>query len=317
MYGILQVTIIWFFCSLIGEQTFIHIENGTQHSSKSGAQEHLLGWTLFLAWINLTLFLGRFDIFGVHIYRSFHVIKNVAWSMSVYLPSLGAFAIAFHCFLRNDDIFEGPFASILKTLSMVLGEFNVEGRFLYDPVANVNGSQFSVQLLFLMFIIYGAVIVMNLITAWIVVNQQDADSQIILVKSRIEEIIGSTEITVFLKKGKKVGPSTLSVIPTEDSSDNCFIIMLRHFYRSLMKGQFSQQLLNSPVFWAIDSKKEEEKKLLSYVPLEIIDLTLERLDAKKEKRSKLKDRITEVQKETQEKVEKLLKANRIEKIFTI
>ena len=234
--------------------------------------------------------------------------------MSVYLPSLGAFAIAFHCFLRNDAIFEGPFASILKTLSMVLGEFNVEGRFLYDPVAKVNGSQFSVQLLFLMFIIYGSVIVMNLITAWIVVNQQDADSQIILVKSRIEEIIGSTEITFFLKKGKKVGPSTLSVIPTEDSSDNCFITMLRHFYRSLMKGQFSQQLLNSPVFWVIE--KEEEKHLLSYVPLEIIDLTLERLDAKKEKRSKLKDQITEVQKETQEKVEKLLKSNRIERRFT-
>ena len=82
-----------------------------------------------------------------------------------------------------------------------------------------------------------------------------------------------------------------------------------------MKGQFSQQLLNSPVFWVIE--KEEEKHLLSYVPLEIIDLTLERLDAKKEKRSKLKDRITDVQKETQEKVEKLLKANRIEKRFTI
>ena len=82
-----------------------------------------------------------------------------------------------------------------------------------------------------------------------------------------------------------------------------------------MKEQFSQQLLNSPVFWVIE--KEEEKHLLSYVPLEIIDLTLERLDAKKEKRSKLKDRITDVQKETQEKVDKLLKANRIEKRFTI
>ena len=235
--------------------------------------------------------------------------------MSVYLPSLGAFAIAFHCFLRNDPIFEGPFAAILKTLSMVLGEFNVEGRFLYDAVADNNGSQFSVQLLFLMFIIYGSVIVMNLITAWIVVNQQDADSQIILVKSRIEEIIGSTEITFFLKKGKEVGPSSLRIVPTEDSSDNCFVTMLRHFYRSLMKGQFSQQLLNSPIFWVI----KDEKNLLSYVPLEIIDLTLERLDAKKEKRSNLKDRITEVQKETQEKVEKLLKANSgmIGKRFTI
>ena len=287
---------------------------------KSGAQEHLLGWTLFLAWINLTLFLGRFDIFGVHIYRSFHVIKNVAWSMSVYLPSLIAFAISFHCFLRNDIIFEGPFASILKTLAMVLGEFNVEGRFLYDHVAGINGSQYSVQLLFIMFIIYGSVIVMNLITAWIVVNQQDADSQIILVKSRIEEIIGSTEIyTSFLKKSKEVGPSALSVVPTDDSLDNCFVTLCRRFYRSLMKGQFSQQLLNSPVFWVINSTKEEEKNLLSYVPLEIIDLTLERLDAKKVKRSELKNRITAVQKETQEKVEKLLKTNSgmIEKRFTI
>ena len=62
-----------------------------------------------------------------------------------------------------------------------------------------------------------------------------------------------------------------------------------------------------------------EKNLLSYVPLEVIDLTLERLDAKKEKRSNLKDRITEVQKETQEKVEKLLEANSgmIQKRLTI
>ena len=290
-----------------------------EHKDKSGLQEHLLGWTLFMAWINLTLFLARFDIFGIHIYRSFHVIKNVAWSMSVYLPSLGAFAIAFHCFLRNDDIFQGPFASILKTLAMVQGEFNVEGRFLYDAVAKVDGSQFSVQLLFLMFIIYGSVIVMNLITAWIVVNQQDVDSQIILVKSKMEEIIGSTEITSFRKKEGKEdrGPSTLKVVPTEDSSDNCFVTMLRHFYRSLMKGQFNQQLLNSPIFWVIDSKNKEENNLLSYVPLEIIDLTLVRLDAKKEKRSELKDRITKVQKETQEKVDKLLKANRIEKRFII
>ena len=37
---------------------------------KSGWQEHLLGWAIFLAWIDLTIILGRFDIFGRHIYRS-------------------------------------------------------------------------------------------------------------------------------------------------------------------------------------------------------------------------------------------------------
>merc|ERR1711963_1319695 len=55
-------------------------------------------------------------------------MKNVAWSMAVFVPSLVAFAIAFHCFLRNDPIFEGPVASVLKTFAMVLGEFNIEGK---------------------------------------------------------------------------------------------------------------------------------------------------------------------------------------------
>ena len=59
-------------------------------AEKSGRQEHLLGWALFLAWIDLTMFLGRFDLFGRHIYRSWHVMKNVAWSMTVYIPVLMA-----------------------------------------------------------------------------------------------------------------------------------------------------------------------------------------------------------------------------------
>jgi hypothetical protein len=32
-------------------------------------KEHLLGWALFLAWIDLTMLLGKFDRYGRHIYR--------------------------------------------------------------------------------------------------------------------------------------------------------------------------------------------------------------------------------------------------------
>ena len=32
-------------------------------------QGHFLGWSLFLAWFDFTMFLGRFDLFGKHIYR--------------------------------------------------------------------------------------------------------------------------------------------------------------------------------------------------------------------------------------------------------
>ena len=166
----------------------------------SGIQEHLLGWALYLAWLNLTIFLGRFDLFGKHIYRSWHVLKNVAVSMIVYIPILMAFATGFHCFLKNHPTFEGPVASLLKVLTMVLGEFDFEDNFVYDKVTKIHGSNVSVQFMFIVFIVQGSMIIMNLITAWIVVNQQDAtETKLILAKQRIEEISGMTQIMDVMK----------------------------------------------------------------------------------------------------------------------
>ena len=282
----------------------IFFSTAPNHVLKSGAQEHLLGWALFLAWLDFTMFLGRFDLFGRHIYRSFHVMKNVAWSMLVYLPSLIAFALAFHCFLDNDPIFEGPTASIIKTVAMLLGEFNYEGRFLYDYVEDVNGSQFSVQVLYVLFIIYGSVIVMNLITAWIVVNQRDANSEIILAEQQIEEITGSTEVTNCCgseAEGNNVPPK-LSVKPVHNKEENCCMSFIRKQYRNLMKGLFDPQLLNLDIFWVI--KDKEEKHRLPYVPLEIIELTIDRLTAKKENKLKLMESIKEVLEEAKKNMER-------------
>merc|ERR1719362_1705136 len=211
-------------------------------AEKSGRQEHLLGWALFLAWIDLTMFLGRFDLFGRHIYRSWHVMKNVAWSMTVYIPVLMAFATAFHCFLKNDEIFEGTVASILKVLTMVLGEFDFTDHFVYDKVKENHGSNFSVQIMFVMFIIYGSMIIVNLITAWIVVNQRDAqDTEVILAMQRIEEISGMTNLFAYCskkpeeesKKNSNV-PSTLKIaISSDEKSEDysCFKIKYRNFLK--------------------------------------------------------------------------------------
>ena len=54
-----------------------------------------------------------------------------------------------------------------------------------------------------MFFIYGTIIIANLITAWIVVNQKDADTEIILAKQRIEEITGSSEVSKEIPQGEK------------------------------------------------------------------------------------------------------------------
>jgi hypothetical protein len=50
---------------------------------------------------------------------------------------------------------------------------------------------------------------------------------------------------------------------------------LRHIWRGFMKGLISAKLVTAPIFWVIKGTKEEIK-LLPYVSVEIIELTLER-----------------------------------------
>ena len=51
-----------------------------------------------------------------------------------------AFATGFHCFLSYNPVFEGSVSSVIKVLTMVLGEYDFEDNFLYD---NVKGNSAS------------------------------------------------------------------------------------------------------------------------------------------------------------------------------
>ena len=92
---------------------------------------HFLGWALFLSWWNLTLILGRFDIFGRNIYLAWHVMSDVAWSLVVYIPSFVAFACSFYCFWIENEALTGFLTSTIQILMMMIGELEVpkEGSF--------------------------------------------------------------------------------------------------------------------------------------------------------------------------------------------
>ena len=280
---------------------FIMIKSSKDCGTYSGLQMHLLGWALFLAWIDLTLFLGRFDVFGKHIYRSWHVMKNVAWSMIVYIPILLAFAFAFHCFLKNDEIFEGTTASVLKVLTMVLGEFDFEDHYVYDKVKETNGSQFSVQIMFVMFMIYGGMIIVNLITAWIVVNQKNSETERILAKQRIQEISGMTYMFAYCsdKKGSINVPSTLHISSIKDSKDLKGFSRVFQFFRDLKRWlldfSFDTHMLRSSTLWEINTDDTTFKKLPPHAPISLIELTLARLAMKKKKRLELMECIKQIQ----------------------
>ena len=112
---------------------------------KNEYQLSILGWALFLAWIDMTMFLGRFDLFGKNIYSTWRIVKNVFWPIVVYIPTIMAFGTAFNCFLSHNPVFEGSVASIIKVLTMVLGEYDFEDNFLYDKVKENGDKYISVQ----------------------------------------------------------------------------------------------------------------------------------------------------------------------------
>ena len=114
-------------------------------SKKNEYQSSILGWALFLAWTDLTFFLGRFKIFGGSIYTTWRIAQNVFWPVMAYIPSIMAFGTAFHCFLSHNSVFEGSVSSLLKVFTMVIGEYDFEDNFLYDKVTENGDSYISVQ----------------------------------------------------------------------------------------------------------------------------------------------------------------------------
>ena len=278
-------------------------------TERNQLKRHLFGWTLFLAWINLTIFLGRFDIFGKHIYRSWHVMKNVAWSLMVYIPIIVAFACAFHVFLMYNEIFQGSVASILKVLTMILGEFDFGDNFVYDKVDQLDGSNWSVQILLILFIFYGSFIIMNLITAWIVINQRDAnETELILAKQRIEEISGVTRFTTILTfccpMGNNDLPSKLCIQPIDESESVDFCKKLWFDLKSWLDDDSSAKLCWIKNHHDYDF---ECKNLFRNVWITTaIGATIKMLGAKKAKQLELIKTIKEIHQNTEKDLKTLL-----------
>ena len=269
--------------------------------------EDFLGWTLFFAWMNLTIFLGRFDVFGKHIYRSWHVMKNVAFSMVVYIPVMIAFAAAFHCFLIYNDTFEGPVASFFKVLTMILGEFDFQDNFVYDNVKEVKGSKWSIQILLIMFIVYGSLIIMNLITAWIVTNQTD-QTDVILARQRNQEISG---IPTFSTVVAHEQPSKLCIRKTK-TNGNYFVRKWRQFKAYLADDSTAEVwMINEHHFYVCQSESFKKPKIPvpSYTRALVLP-TIEMIRRKKVRQNELIKAIKELQKQNENKFDELMAAEK-------
>ena len=93
---------------------------------------HFGAWAVFLAWIHLTNFLGSNSLFGKYIIMAFNVLPEVFRMFFVFLPSFLAFVFSFNMMLKGNETFHDLKNTLLKTFTMMTGEFEFDTLFGFD-----------------------------------------------------------------------------------------------------------------------------------------------------------------------------------------
>lgn len=126
--------------------------------------------TVFFGWLGLTLQLARFPAVGMYIQLSIMVFKQLVLSLMVFMTILLAFSFSFHLSLRKHHVYDNALTSFLKTITMMVGEFNFDYDFTFESVRDVGGSNGVVQALLMLFILMVTITIANLIIAIVIEN---------------------------------------------------------------------------------------------------------------------------------------------------
>ena len=125
---------------------------------------HLSVWSVFLAWIELNLLLGRFPSIGIYIHMFTNVFNKLLLFIMVYSPVLIAFSLAFNLLFPYKQAFDSP---LLKILAMMIGEFEYS-TFLFfekDTFQQDKHSYLTTQAIFLLFVMFVSIVIGNLLVA--------------------------------------------------------------------------------------------------------------------------------------------------------
>jgi len=158
----------WIQCFLISTSVVFSIYSECDF----GLATHAAAWMVFLVWIDLTLYIGKLDIIGEYIYMSVIVSKTIFCVLFIYVPSYLAFTFGFYILLKSNPAFDSYTATFIRILAMKAGELDYKDDFSYYEIEKNGGANYSVQMMFVFFLICISLIVMNLLLA-VTVNKTE------------------------------------------------------------------------------------------------------------------------------------------------
>ncbi|XP_035219625.1 transient receptor potential cation channel subfamily A member 1 homolog isoform X2 [Stegodyphus dumicola] len=134
-------------------------------SSETGIRQvwqwELGSFSIFLAWMVLLMFISKFPFLGIYVIMFIQILSTFVNFSLVFFLFVVAFALAFYSILQNQDPFETPGESIIKTGVMMIGEIEFDAIF-NDPENKVYFKG-PAYVLFVFFLLLMAVIIMNLL----------------------------------------------------------------------------------------------------------------------------------------------------------
>ncbi|GFO37455.1 transient receptor potential cation channel subfamily a member 1-like protein [Plakobranchus ocellatus] len=124
-------------------------------------QWHLGAVAVFLAWVDLVLFIQKFPRFGIYVVMFTDILFTFSQFFIVFFLFIIAFAMAFYALFQNQSPFDSVAKSLIKTSVMMIGEFE------YDSIFNDDSNDVlypaASYTIFVIFLVIMSIIIMNLL----------------------------------------------------------------------------------------------------------------------------------------------------------
>ncbi|XP_069690714.1 transient receptor potential channel pyrexia-like [Periplaneta americana] len=166
-------------------------------SNVSQWQNHVAAFTVLFAWINVMLLIGQLPVLGSYVAMYIKVQKEFLKLFIAYACLLIGFTLAFCVIFPKTDIFQNPAFGFIQVIALMIGSVEYE-----DLVFEEDKKGFvltiSAHLVFLLFMLFVTIIMMNLLVGIAVRDIQGLQKTAGLSKLvRQTKLISSIELSLF------------------------------------------------------------------------------------------------------------------------
>ncbi|VVC91355.1 unnamed protein product [Leptidea sinapis] len=136
---------------------------------------HIATLALLLSWLELMFLLSRFPNWGYYVLMFGKVASNVVKILLTFAFLVIGFSLSFMIQFHSEMPFETPWAAFVKTVVMMTSEFDYVALFDEEHTEKLATSLVIVRLIFLIFLILAAIVLMNLMVGVAVSDINDLE----------------------------------------------------------------------------------------------------------------------------------------------